>query len=392
MNHELKKYLYVNAKFSGFDDLIIRILIFVYYAHTHGRVVMIDTDHRTGCDSLNNNLANYFEVRKDSKFSHILILKKDEKIISSLNNCTVFPEAAKQNGKINLDFKSLREEFNKTIFDGHVINNGFVFDTEEEYDQQLLVHDCTYFSSEKRYYLTKKYNQSGHIAGGWENCYELLHHLRFKKNIASIITSKIKSLGLNKGGHVALHIRCADMQIDYKSYCKSIYDQVKNKKLVISSDNNDCLEYAKNYFKESQVILTGSKGPHNSRSLHQSKKKAELQNKLKKINVEMFTDLMIMGLAEKVYFPHTIPLQNKTNSITCSDFSKLAKYLSENKSIVHNLLSEQNYSIPKQAIKMITIYGAQAIFIFRKHSSTIKILLFWLLVIIALILTMQIYV
>ena len=265
----------------GFGDAIKRIDVMLAYCTLNNRTLIIDAR-----GTLYQHLDEYFFLDKKCSFYDKVILSVNG-ITDRLKGLTVYPKSIKAEDIENyLYYRKLS---------AYMQQNQGRFSANTDYQEQLLIVPI---------YFPYKINPN--VGKPKKDIKRILRHLIFKPNIAQEIY--VTLMKLYPFNYCAIHIRNTDRAcIDYKERLEEIRPQVVGKKVLICSDRQECIDWVKETFVDSEVLTTGSKASKDSTRLHlvynnlEKKPNAERRMVTHLRNIELFTDLCAMSLSTKFY-------------------------------------------------------------------------------------------
>jgi hypothetical protein len=138
---------------------------------------------------------------------------------------------------------------------------------------------------------------------------------------------------------LAVNVRHSDYQTNYERFFGEIYDKSVQKKLLVCSDSIAVIEYAKDFFKQSELITLST--PPDTRGLGFSKYSLLHCNEEQRyeLMVNAITDLIGLATASEVIFSRLTPNKYGSGIKGFSGFAVLSWYLRNNPSIVNQLLN-----------------------------------------------------
>ena len=277
---------------GGFNDTLCQIEKCWRYAAKYRRTLLVDTT-RSG---LLDDFSNYFAPRKER--AHIK-LTLDADMLAALNAMDTRPDAIA--GRIDsYDVDWCPDIAN---FLDKETRQQLAFDRERNHPETLLVH---------------------HQCGGGRKSVNCLARLKLTRSVAEEVERRLANL---ESPYLALHVRYTDMQTAYEDYFESISEDVKGKTLLVCSDNVACVDHAKRYFTESDIVTVSSIPDTGGRPLHYNSALDRYAT-----NVDALVDLLAMAGSKTVLFA-------KTARGTKSGFSGLARHLNRRPNIVRHLLA-----------------------------------------------------
>jgi hypothetical protein len=218
------------------------------------------------------------------------------------------------------DLKCQIEEINNKIIDYEVeytIENNYVtknsrtrvsFDFEKKYDEDLLVFEQ---------------------CGGGTKSINLLSKLK----LSSKLRKKFNEYMISET-YESIHIRNTDYQTDYKNFFINIKESLKNKLVLICSDDIGVIESAKIILKESNVISkTSNEFTQRGIPLHSHYQK--LTKEQEKILAEdTIIDLLLLANSDKIHYTYL----SGYNFNKLSGYTKLAILLKQNREVLQNII------------------------------------------------------
>ena len=295
------KYLLCRPR-GGLNDVLSQIEKCWCYAEKFNRTLIIDT---RDSEAFKNNFNVFFEIKNP----HSASIEVSDKTINALNRMDTFP-AIIQNQLDNYLFE-WDEKLKATVKKG--TNEVLSFNFKKDYKESLLVHDDF---------------------GGLEISIDCLKRLKLTSNFAKRVFSRLNSISYPS--YVAIHIRHTDLQTEYQKMFTEIYQETIGKNLLVCTDNHQVFIEAQKFFRESKVFNLGEMTDTKGESPHLFKTS---QAGKYSIMVEAMSDLIALSKAKKLYI-----LKLKEKGVGgYSGFSLLAKNLSENPSVISELLKLSSY-------------------------------------------------
>ena len=274
---------------GGLNDILCEVEKCWRYAEKHNRYLLIDSTD----SGLHDNFWKYFDTRLPA------VIKAMPKY-NELNNLTCHPSAVAG----ELDSYISKYSSMHSNFIEEVSKRKLTFNHNAEYTEEVLVH---------------------------EQCWEgeflsifCLDGLVFKPEVQEYIKNKIKNLG----SYVGLHIRNTDYKMDYQYLFTKMKEEVKNKKIVLCSDDFKMFDEAKKWLPDNEIIRLSTFKDNDGSPLHHMHHEDQYQ-----MNLDVLTDLIALAKSKKIYFGNVNNLQK------FSGFSMLAYCLQENPTILHKLLN-----------------------------------------------------
>lgn len=281
---------------GGLNDILCQLTRCFLYAQKENRNLIIDTKP----SGLRLPLEVIFE-RKD----WVPIFFIDHK--NYLKNMTgsIFPQIPiSPNGEIQFEYSQdwanyISPDLSKPI----------TFNHNESYTEDTLIHlQCG----------------GGDWGHHWFKC------VNFKETFLEKITAKISTLPAEYDG---VHVRNTDMKTDYKRFFSDIADDVIGKKLLVCSDNDEVITYAKNNLPADDMITISDIPTNGEVPLHD---RDDYNNEELYTNaLNTFIDLFSLALSKNLHI-------SKNVSGGFSGFSILAINLFKNKEILREILSPSN--------------------------------------------------
>jgi len=182
----------------------------------------------------------------------------------------------------------------------------FTFDFNVSHCEQLLVHSQ---------------------CGGGAGSQVLLHDLSLSEECQKIIKNSILSLPKE---YISIHVRNTDLQSDYVTFFKGIYDETINKNIFIASDSEEVIIFAKNFFKKSIIYYNQNIRYLQGKRLHSHDIYFNDNEKFQSA-VNALKDLILLASSNKIFY-------TSTTKGVISGYSALASYLHANKILINALL------------------------------------------------------
>lgn len=275
---------------GGFNDTFCQIERAYKYSMRHKRRLIINTEH---C-GLHDRLDNYFCTDNPA-----IALHPSEELLSELNQLDVFPafNVSLKEYLQNCSVLPRMESLNKF--------GGTTPDLKKDYRERLVVF---------------------HNGGGGKNSFRPFANLMLKKQLAENITAQLSERSVC-GDYDAIHVRNTDYTTDFKSFFNTLRETVKNRKLLICSDDWDCREYAKSFFDQSEVVTAADIKNTGGVPLH------TLTTDVYANNRSMLADLVALSGAKRLFFTSATPDGEP------SGFSTLADSLRQHRDIRRFMLT-----------------------------------------------------
>jgi hypothetical protein len=275
---------------GGLNDTLCQIELCWRYAARFNRTLIIDA-RKSGLH------ADFSEFFQQKKASNKILLDVSSEMFDFLNRLECFPGEIR--GKIHdLDLVTW-------LTPNWVMKNTAVrltFDFSKDYDQALLVHEQ---------------------CGGGSSSFYLLEKLTIATKTLPIVLDRVRQFD---GNYYAVHVRNTDLKTEYKAFFTALLPIVKNKRLLVCSDDLEVIQYARKFFSSSEILVSSDIPATNGGALHQNNTDYRTKNA-----IDAIVDLIALGKSEKLFF------SNVTAGYT-SGFSTLAAHLSRNKYVVDGLL------------------------------------------------------
>ena len=278
---------------GGLNDMLCEIEKCRMYAEQHGRKLLIDTT----LSGFREHFWRYFELAwPDSIFEMTLDY-------SALNQMPSFPKVIQ--GNIS-HFQATRSPI---LLGGYIdakTGEKITFDFSKAYEETLLIHEQEW---------------SGPMISVF-----FLDRLRLTNEVKEIVLEKLLTLPKY---YDAIHIRHSDYTTNYKDYLASIKSDLSNRNVLICSDSSEVLEYCQSELTESRLYRLSTFNNADGKPLHKGGSSlGQFEN-----NVEAITDLIGLGLSERIYY------DNLDKMSQASGFSYLAAVLHDNKHMIKRLLN-----------------------------------------------------
>ena len=298
---------------GGLNDILCQIEHCWNYSIKYNRTLIIDTTQ----SSLNDEFSNYFEVQND-----LLILK----IPNWMRKIFVHfvPKCGHAEVKLELNLKDI------SPFQPNEIQPNAALDPRLDYEISYVPEIRNFVRKGTKEQLTfprhiphEERILLHHQCGGGERSKKSLRRLKLKKEVSDEIINRLKKI---EKPYSAIHIRNTDLKTDYVSFFEEIAPEVRGKNILICSDDSDCIEYAKTYFTNSNIMSISNIPNTEGKALHYHRTKDKY-----KTNIDSLADLVALALSKKVY-------TTKSHKDRFSGFSRLAINLNKRKRTVFRLL------------------------------------------------------
>lgn len=289
------KYLLCRPK-GGLNDTLCQIETCWSYCQKDSRTLIVDTT-RSG---LRINFSELFENNTNINYEFSL----SNEIFQKIKNlkCQIK----------EIDNKLMDYEVEYTKENNYVTKDSRIrvsFDFEKNYDEDLLVFEQ---------------------CGGGTKSVNLLSKLK----LSSELRRKFTECKISEN-YESIHVRNTDYQTDYKKLFESLREQLKNKLVLICSDDLEVIESAKIILKESTIISkTSNDFAEKGIPLHSPYQKLTKEQE-KLLAENSIIDLLLLANSSKIHYSNLSGYSfNKL-----SGFTRLALLLNENKGIIENIIN-----------------------------------------------------
>ena len=245
---------------------------------------------------MRDEFSNYFSARSNENVQ----LKLNPVLLNLFNQFDIFPRELTH----RVDSYQGKYIIGIGLVDAKT-SVRLTFDFSREYDEFCLIH-----------------HQTG-IERLSLNC---LERLKLIPDLAAQIAQTIKALGPD---YFAVHIRNTDYQTDYKVFFEAMKNEVRDNRLLVCSDDAACINFAKNFFGQTEILTVSNIPDTKATPLHYYVFKSGVN--AFEINKSILIDLIALSLSKKLF------ISKLTNGQT-SGFSMLAAMLNKRNDIVQSLL------------------------------------------------------
>lgn len=292
----LEKRVLLCIPHGGLNDTLCQIEKCRDYAEKYNRTLYIDT-RKSG---LLSNFSDFFQMKNTANVSLVGKIGKVE--VEELNRLSTRPVILQ--GKVG----SFQLEYSTELQNLCEKDSGIpvTFNFEIDHKEHLLIHAQF---------------------GGGSLSYRLLNNLY----LSEVVRVKIlENLSMLPNNYIGIHVRNTDYKTDYRSFFQSIAKNVSHANLFVCSDDAYVIQQARLFFKSSNIIEIDAIPNNNNGPLHHPNPS---QNDLERRNIttKALTDLICLANADELYYAnvsHGFP----------SGFSRLARYMHENKHLINSLL------------------------------------------------------
>jgi len=293
---------------GGLNDSLVQIERCWRYAAQYDRTLVIDST----TSGMMDKFENYF-VPALSSVEVLADLRPD--LLNHLNAMSVRP--TQLSGRL----RHYEDRYSAAVWNFVEAESGtqLSFDLTMNHEEHCLVHQ-----------------QCG---GGIESL-DCLSRLRFTRSVAASIGDTLNAIGDN---YLAVHVRNTDYRTDFRGFFKSIASEVTGKRLLVCSDDAKCIDFARTYFRKSEVFTVSRPPDTEGKPLHYQPVPEDRRFRL---NVDMFTDLLALSLATKLFttevrYPRKFEFLRflAPGKALVSGFSRLAQMLNANQEVARNLLA-----------------------------------------------------
>lgn len=273
---------------GGFNDSFRQIHKCWIYAVLRRRTLIVDSTRSGMLDTL----TNYFEPREDSGRVHLSL---EPQLLAVLETLACNPSSL--TGRIGSyhaagrDSKFVEEESGQLL----------TFDFGRSHESPLLVHEQ---------------------CGGGRGV-GFLSQLRLTSEVAAIVRDRLSHL---PDSYVGIHVRNTDVETDYPTFFAGIRSAVAGKSCLVCSDDDRCVQYAREYFSGSEVLTVSKLQETGGERLHENHTLDRW-----KTNVDLIADLIALAHATTILRPDpTVGY--------ASGFADLAVDLNRRKRILRGLI------------------------------------------------------
>ncbi len=191
-----------------------------------------------------------------------------------------------------------------------------------------------------------------HLAfGGGEESRGVVNRLRLCAEVSAYVQSRLAHL---PGDYIALHVRCTDRASYYQRFIAGLKPSLEGQNVLICSDNQAVIEYARRSLTGCVLFDTGVKRSDSRSSIHEAMADPRVDRELRYAALlDVITDLVALGGGSQVHVAPTFteygtrPLKVLRNRVkrtlgltptSPSGFSRLAQYLSDNKDVLERFV------------------------------------------------------
>lgn len=287
------KYLLCRPR-GGLNDTLCQIEVCWSYCEKYNRVLIIDTT-RSG---LRVNFSELFENNTRLNYE----FKLSDEIFEKIKNLNC--QITEIDNKL-MDYKVEYSKENNFVTKDTKVRVSFDF--EKNYDEDLLVFEQ---------------------CGGGTKSIDLLSKLKLSSELRGKFTEFIIS-----ENYESIHVRNTDYQTDYKKLFESLREPLKNKLVLICSDDLEVIESAKIILNESTIISkTSNDFVEKGIPLHSPYQKLTKEQE-KLLAENSIIDLLLLANSSKINYSNLSGYSfNKL-----SGFTKLALLLNQNRELLKKL-------------------------------------------------------
>ena len=290
MHQPAAKYIVCRPQ-GGLNDILVQITVCLIYSYKYNRSLVIDTKKSGILDDFNNYFQPIFAFNNFS-LKESESLKRDSQFMSCL------PKSLLGRG---LNYES-EFRFGINYVDVDTCEK-LTFSFDRDHWENLLIHEQ---------------------CGGGDIGIFTLHFLTLNERVKKEVR---KRLSILPDLYIAIHVRNTDVKTNFIELFKSVKEYVHDKNLLVCTDSMEVLNYAKVYFKNTNVFSLSNIPDSKGESLHHNPKITDWS-----INVGALTDLFAMSLSQKLILP-------SKDIGYLSGFANLGRMLFERKYLVNQLLN-----------------------------------------------------
>jgi hypothetical protein len=207
---------------GGLNDSLYQIERCFRYAERYQRYLVIDTEYlvSTGIS------VNFSKIFKLAYSSDRVFFQMTPELIGYLNSRSTYPPACK--GRLDRYQTQLDDRY---MFIDIFSGSQLTFNFNQNYSEEVLIHD--------------------QLGGGKEGvcCLERLKLTGpFRNDVISLLQPLLGQR------HIGLHVRNTDFLTNFKSFFEDVYQQSINQRILVCSDDLKVIEFAKEFFNQSNII------------------------------------------------------------------------------------------------------------------------------------------
>ena len=165
-------------------------------------------------------------------------------------------------------------------------------------------------------------------SGGGPESFEALKFFKFTDELQILLNVAISNCG---DEYYAVHVRNTDYRTAYKPFFKNIKDSVCNKRLLICSDDQKVIDFAKRFFNDTHVFTVTETINPDGKPVHKSGWNKSNETR-KRLNYNMFIDLICMANSDRLFI-------STLEDGNYSGFSLLAKKLHKDRDVMARLFN-----------------------------------------------------
>lgn len=293
----MPKYLLCRPR-GGLNDALNQIENCFQYAEIYNRILIIDTEYMVS-SGISVEFSKLFVLLKSDQS---ISFKLTPTLLEGLNKLSTFPTSCE--GQLNKYKTRLNEILVHVDSD---TNTKLSFDFNQNYDEDLLVHD--------------------QFGGGFVaiNC---LARLKLTSRFRDDVLSTISPLMNNE--HIAIHVRHSDYQTDYQRSFEEIYEKSIKKRLLICSDSNEVIRFAHSFFDQSEVFTLSIPPDTNGIGLPTYATFNCNDEQRYELIVKAFSDLIGLATGSEIFYCKLTPGKFSDAASKYPDFSTFSSYIKSN--------------------------------------------------------------
>ena len=282
---------------GGLNDIFCQLELCWRYAETFDRALILD-----GCTCGMLGSFSPFLVPKESKVP--VFTNVTPELFAHLTTLSCHPRSIE--GRIHEYLSVLQPDIDRMVVSDS--REVVTFDMDRDYAEQVLVHEQP---------------------GGGTLSQAGITRVTLAPQIIPTVEAALQKLPPD---YIGIHVRNTDLRTAYGELFEELFVKVTGENVLICSDDPSVVSFGMNYFELSKVYSSSEAPNLDGKATHHPWSHPDDATKLTAV-IASIIDLLALGGAEKLYF-------TKVLDGRISGFSRLAEYISQNKSIRESLLGK----------------------------------------------------
>lgn len=312
------KYLLCRPR-GGLNDTLCQIEACWQYSELHNRVLIVDTEYliATGIG------VRFSRLFKPIKCGENVIFDLSTTLLGNLNQLSTYPPSCR--GRLS----NYKAKLNENLIHIDIETNTKIsFDFNKNYEEDLLLHDQF---------------------GGFRFGIKCLARLKLTYEFRYDVLSKL--LPLIGKTYIAIHVRNTDYQSHFTEAFKEIYEKTRNQRLLICSDSVEAINFANNFFDQSEIFTLSLPPDSGGRSLPTYSTFQCNDRQRYDLIVNAFSDLIGLAFAQEIIFCKLTQGKFAYNTNQYSDLTHVFKKINSNQIVPLGVNGFSGFSVLAESMR-----------------------------------------